>query len=173
MDKERSSKSSFATYVARRCRLGCFDAALLMVAAVFSATLVAYSVLAQVSSPHLDPVHGVNRIVSPAAPIGSCGQCHVMQQSDDGDTPAEKVLFSENTNNFCFTADGQGPCHKMMPVGYPATESSRIPDGFPDGGYFERPFGLNEENPVDCQCRTHGRTTSPSVVSAILKIIAA
>ena len=139
MDKERSLKSSFATHVARRCRMSRLDAAsaLFVIAAVFSSTLIVYSVLAQVSSPHLDPVHGVNRIVSPAAPIGSCGQCHVMQQTDDGSTPAENVLFTENTNNFCFTADGQGPCHKMMPVGYPATESSRIPDGFPDGGYFE------------------------------------
>lgn len=88
-------------------------------------------------APHLDPVHGVQRIVSPLVPIGSCDQCHYQHEQETGDTPLSKLLFSENTNNLCYTVGGAGPCHQAMPANYPADETHRIPDGFPDAGYFE------------------------------------
>ncbi|UCH83911.1 MAG: cytochrome c3 family protein [Candidatus Latescibacterota bacterium] len=168
MKKERSSKSKLVPHFDWARRIGQIytPPVFLVLLAVLSTTLIVVSVVAQVSSPHLDPVHGVHRISSPAAPIGSCGQCHAMQQSETGDTPVEKVLFTENSNNLCFTADGESPCHKLMPIGYPADESSRIPDGFPDAGYFEYNTGGVKVPGVEYRNRWTGQTLydNPAVI---------
>ncbi|UCG51934.1 MAG: cytochrome c3 family protein [Candidatus Latescibacterota bacterium] len=159
MDTKRSTQSNSARRVARHRQLGRNDTvpAFFVVLAALSAPLIVCSVLAQVSSPHLDPIHGVNRILNPAAPIGSCGQCHTMQETETGDPPTAKALFTVNSNNLCFTAGGEGPCHKLLPVGYPATESSRIPDGFPDAGYFEYNTGGVKVRGVEYRNRWTGQ----------------
>ncbi len=87
-------------------------------------------------SPHLNPDHGVLRIRESWAPRGSCSQCHDMHQDEKESAPAAGALFVENSNALCY-ADGAGPCHSATPSNYPATETSRIPPGFPDAGYFE------------------------------------
>lgn len=160
MKKTRSKNSNLASLIGHFCPLGRSNTllALFVVLAASGLSLTAYKVLAQDPSPHLDPIHGVKRVNDPATPIGSCGQCHAMQESDTGDTPAEKTLFVENSNNLCFTTDGEGPCHKLMPVGYPATESSRIPDGFPDAGYFEYNTGGAKVPGVDYRDRWTGQS---------------
>ncbi|MCK5618493.1 MAG: cytochrome c3 family protein [Candidatus Krumholzibacteria bacterium] len=95
-------------------------------------------VLAQPAfSPHLDPDHGVRRISTPETPTGSCGQCHDLHALETGDSPYPKALFADNSNMLCFTQGGVGPCHQAMPSNYPALETSRIPEGFSDAGYFE------------------------------------
>ena len=95
-------------------------------------------VLAQPTfSPHLDPDHGVKRVNKPDTPAGSCGHCHDVHALETGESPYPKALFADNTNMLCFTQGGVGPCHWTMPSNYPAPETSRIPEGFPDAGYFE------------------------------------
>jgi hypothetical protein len=88
-------------------------------------------------SPHLDPVNGVNRVVSPTTPVGDCGQCHDLHALETGDSPYPHALFAENSNLLCYSPGAGGPCHQNMPSNYPATETSRIPEGFPNAGYFE------------------------------------
>lgn len=107
---------------------------------LFLALCLAFNthVLAQAAfSPHLDPDNGVRRVDSPTTPRGSCSQCHDLHALETGDSPYPNALFAENTNNLCYTQGGTGPCHQAMPGNYPATETSRIPEGFPDAGYFE------------------------------------
>jgi hypothetical protein len=87
------------------------------------------------NSAHLDPDHGVLRINETWAPRGSCSQCHVMKGPESGGPPYPTLLFTENTNQLCYSAGGA--CHQQLPVNYPADETSRIPSGFPDAGYFE------------------------------------
>ncbi len=87
-------------------------------------------------SPHLNPDHGVLRISETWAPRGSCSQCHVMHVTEMDESPTAGALFAENANALCY-ADGAGPCHASTPSNYPATETSRIPAGFPQAGYFE------------------------------------
>jgi hypothetical protein len=65
-----------------------------------------------------------------------------------------KLLFTDNTNNLCYTAGG--PCHEAMPGNYPADESHRIPDGFPDAGYFEYNTGGAKIHGVQYRSRWTG-----------------
>lgn len=94
-------------------------------------------VSAQGPSPHFDPVHGVKRVEAPWAPVGDCAHCHNMKSPETGGPPNARLLFAENTNTMCYTPGGAGPCHAQLPDNYPADETSRIPEGFPDAGYFE------------------------------------
>jgi hypothetical protein len=89
------------------------------------------------TSPHLDPDNGVKRVESLTTPTGSCGQCHDQHALETGDSPYPNALFAENSNLLCYSQGGAGPCHQAMPTNYPATETSRIPEGFPNAGYFE------------------------------------
>jgi hypothetical protein len=93
-------------------------------------------ITAEELSPHLNPDYGVLRINESWAPRGSCSQCHDMHALETGESPYPNALFAENANALCY-ADGAGPCHAATPSNYPATETSRIPPGFPDAGYFE------------------------------------
>lgn len=86
---------------------------------------------------HLDPKYGVHRIPSAIVPIGDCAQCHNQSDPSTGGMPSAKLLFTENSNNLCYSPGGVGPCHQAMPANYPADESHRIPEGFPGAGYFE------------------------------------
>jgi hypothetical protein len=122
------------------------------------ALVAACPALAQTFSDHFDPVTGVNRIVDPLYPTGSCGQCHDMHELDAGGAPSARLLFTEDSNNLCYTTGGVGPCHQLMPLNYPATESSRIPDGFPDAGYFEHNAGGVKIHGVDVRSRWTGQT---------------
>jgi hypothetical protein len=88
-------------------------------------------------SPHLDPVNGVSRVASPTTPVGDCAHCHDLHELETGESPYPNALFAETSNLLCYTQGGTGPCHQAMPVNYPATETSRIPEGFPNAGYFE------------------------------------
>ena len=88
-------------------------------------------------SPHLDPLNGVRRVMSPTIPAGDCSHCHNMHELEMGESPYPHGLYTENSNQLCYTQGGAGPCHQAMPSNYPATESSRIPEGFPNAGYFE------------------------------------
>jgi cytochrome c553 len=88
-------------------------------------------------APHLDPVNGARRVDTPSTPVGSCGQCHDQHALQTGESPFEKALFAENSNLLCYSQGGIGPCHQAMPGNYPADETSRIPEGFTDAGYFE------------------------------------
>ncbi len=106
-----------------------------LVGAVAAAAWLA--VAAEPVSPHLDPDHGVLRINAAWAPRGSCSQCHDLHALETGESPYPNALFQENANTLCYSAGGAGPCHASTPSNYPAEESSRIPSGFPDAGYFE------------------------------------
>jgi hypothetical protein len=122
-------------------------AAYLSLPVIIAAALGSYAVITAAgngNSPHLDPTYGVNRLSSPLAPIGSCKQCHDMHALQTGESPYPKALFTENTNLLCYTSDGAGPCHQARPSNYPADENSRIPEGFPDAGYFEYNSGGNK-----------------------------
>lgn len=95
------------------------------------------SIALQGTSPHLDPDHGVLRIMQPWAPRGSCNHCHDMHSLETGESPYPYALFAENANGLCYTTSGTSPCHQAIPSNYPADEQMRIPEGFPDAGYFE------------------------------------
>jgi Doubled CXXCH motif (Paired_CXXCH_1) len=97
-------------------------------------------ITADENSPHLNSEHGVLRIDQQWAPRGSCSQCHDMHALDTGESPYPSALFADNTNALCY-ADGAGPCHSATPSNYPATETSRIPAGFAEAGYFEYNVG--------------------------------
>ena len=105
-------------------------------------------------SPHLDPDHGVLRINEPWAPRGSCSQCHDMKGPDTGGPPYPRLLFEENGNQLCYSAGGA--CHQLVPINYPADETSRIPPGFPDAGYFEYNSGGSKINGVEYRNRWPG-----------------
>jgi len=117
-------------------------------------------------SPHMDPDHGVRRIIDPSAPKGSCSHCHELQALEAGEPPYPKALFTENANDLCFTAGGA--CHQLTPNNYPANETSRIPSGFPDAGYFEYNAAGMKIHGVEFRSRWPGETvyTDPSVVGA-------
>jgi len=114
-------------------------AALAAVLVASSLAAVVITGLAQTGgiSPHLDPEHGVMRVTAPWAPRGNCGHCHSLHALETGVSPYPAALFAENSNTLCYTADGASPCHQNLPANYPADEASRIPEGFPDAGYFE------------------------------------
>jgi cytochrome c553 len=101
------------------------------------ATIEPFAQPQSTNSPHLDPVNGVSRVASPTTPVGDCAHCHDLHALESGDSPYPNALFAENSNLMCYTAGGTGPCHQAMPANYPATETSRIPEGFPNAGYFE------------------------------------
>jgi hypothetical protein len=104
-------------------------------------------------SPHLDPDHGVLRISETWAPRGSCSHCHLTKGPDEIGPPSPGLLFTENTNQLCYTSG----CHQAMPVNYPATESSRIPAGYPDAGYFEHNTGGMKVHGVEYRNRWTGQ----------------
>jgi Doubled CXXCH motif (Paired_CXXCH_1) len=107
------------------------------------------------NSAHLDPDHGVLRINETWAPRGDCVQCHSMMGPDTGGPPYPQLLFEENGNQLCYSAGGA--CHQMMPSNYPADESSRIPAGFPDAGYFEYNSGGSKIYGVEYRNRWPGQ----------------
>ena len=117
-------------------------------------------------SPHLDPDHGVLRINEPWAPRGSCAHCHSMKTPDTGGPPVPAALFAENDNQLCYVAGGAGGCHQMLPINYPATESSRIPAGFPDAGYFEHNSGGSKVYGVEYRNRWPGESVYESAAVA-------
>ncbi|HEX5133211.1 MAG TPA: cytochrome c3 family protein [Candidatus Krumholzibacteria bacterium] len=139
--------------------------------AVLLACLCVWAAVAQVTqdenSPHLNSENGVLRINEPWAPRGSCNQCHDMHAQDAGSGPYPGALFAENTNTLCY-ADGAGPCHSATPSNYPATESSRIPSGFPNAGYFEYNAGGSKVWGVAYRDRWPGKLVydNPGVVGA-------
>lgn len=111
----------------------------------------------QGTSPHLDPEHGVKRVIGPYTPIGGCAQCHDQHALETGESPYPNALFAENSNALCYTPGGAGPCHQATPVNYPATESSRIPEGFPEAGYFEHNSGGSKIRGADSRNRWPGQ----------------
>jgi len=121
---------------------------------------------ADTPSPHLDPVYGVKRLDATWAPIGSCNHCHDLHALESGESPYPSALFTENSNALCFTADGTGPCHQLAASNYPATETSRIPEGFPEAGYFEYNSGGSKISGVEVRSRWPGQMVyeSPMVV---------
>ncbi len=86
------------------------------------------------SGRHADPVTGVRRVET--APIGDCAQCHTEHGAEIGMINPTQ-LFTENTNDLCYTTQSLGGCHADLPLGYPARESDRMPEGTPHPGYFE------------------------------------
>ena len=117
---------------------------LVIAAVVFTSSLLIPAVRHATSSSapdstgaHLDPDYGVHRIPSSIVPIGDCAQCHNQSTKIFGTAPSPSLLFTENTNDMCYSPGGAGSCHVSTPVNYPADESHRIPEGFPDAGYFE------------------------------------
>ena len=121
---------------------------------------------AQTFSSHIDPVNGVLRVVQPWAPRGDCVHCHDMHTLDSGGPPYPGALFAENANALCYTADGASPCHQLMPTNYPSDETTRIPEGFPDAGYFEYNSGGAKNYGVEFRNRWTGQVLydDPSVV---------
>jgi len=119
--------------------------ALSRAAAFFAAALLAAALFPTPATPdpvpepsranhHADPVTGVRRIAT--APVGDCAQCHVPHDAEIGMVnPTE--LFMENTNQLCYTTQSLGGCHADLPLGYPAREADRMPEGAPYPGYFE------------------------------------
>lgn len=140
-------------------------------AVVLSLGLTVVLVNAQAPSPHLDPVHGVKRIQTPWAPVGDCAHCHDMHESTSGGPPEVGLLFTENNNALCYTPGGAGPCHQQTPSNYPADESSRIPEGFAEAGYFEYNTGGAKIRGVDYRGRWPGSVVydDPSVVGSFLR----
>ncbi|HEX6944023.1 MAG TPA: cytochrome c3 family protein [Gemmatimonadaceae bacterium] len=116
------------------------------------------------NSPHLDPDHGVLRIDDPAAPRGSCSQCHFMKGPVTGGPPWPGLLFEENSNQLCYSAGGA--CHQLRPVNYPADEDSRIPAGFPDAGYFEYNTGGSRVHGVEYRNRWPGEAVYENTARA-------
>ncbi len=127
--RQRTASDSFVLWFVLRA------VAMLAVFLVLCCTFVAVVFAQTVNSPHLDPVNGVRRVDS--APTGDCSQCHDQHSLITGESPYPVALFAENSNTMCYTQGGTGPCHQSMPNNYPATETSRIPEGFPEAGYFE------------------------------------
>jgi len=126
--------------------------------------------LAQQSvSPHRHPDHGVLRVTNPDVPRGDCGQCHDEHALETGESPFPSALFTENTNNLCYTPGGAGPCHQLTPTNYPATETHRIPEGFPDAGYFEYNGGGQKIWGVENRSRWPGQAVyeNPGMVAGL------
>jgi hypothetical protein len=79
-----------------------------------------------------------------------------MQQLETDSPPFPKALFMENSNNMCFTTTGLSPCHQEIPSNYPADETSRIPEGFDEAGYFEYNSGGTKIRGVEYRSRWPG-----------------
>lgn len=89
-------------------------------------------------NPHGDPGTGVLVVTTDPPTRGACSQCH----PSHGKEPAETFkgeLFTENSNQLCFSTSGDGACHQAQPVNYPLREIDRIPvqTSIQDPGYFE------------------------------------
>jgi hypothetical protein len=121
---------------------------------MLAAPAMALLVGADTPSPHLDPTHGVKRTT---APRGSCVHCHDEHALESTGSPYPYALFAENSNALCFTVGGTGPCHQLMPANYPASETSRIPDGFPGAGYLEHNSGGGKIKGVNFRSRWPGQ----------------
>jgi hypothetical protein len=158
MDIRKCFNTMFALGVARLLRARPRKAISLFYIAAATSVALTVSPAQQTQSPHSDPDHGVLRLFSPDVPRGDCGHCHDMHETDTGATPLPGLLFTENSNDLCYTAGGAGPCHQSMPSNYPADESSRIPEGFPDAGYFEYNAGGAKIHGVDVRNRWPGAT---------------
>lgn len=100
--------------------------------------VAAVSSMAQppVFNPHGDPTTGALRITTDPPTRGECSQCHLTHGDDSGINYAEE-LFTENTNQLCFSTSGDGACHQARPVNYPLREIDRIPETVAEAGYFE------------------------------------
>lgn len=94
-----------------------------------------------VFDPHGDPLSGVLRATTTPPSRGQCFQCHPTHQAQNPLPTTPPVLFRENDNGVAYFDEGDGPCHRGRPQNYPLTESDRIPEGFPDAGYFEANVG--------------------------------
>lgn len=90
--------------------------------------------------PHGDATHGVLRVTTDPPTRGQCSQCH-LTHGDEFLQPSEQELFTENTNQLCFSTSGDSPCHQAQPTNYPLQEFDRIPDTEPEAGYFEANTG--------------------------------
>jgi len=153
------------------------ESLLIALLAIASISVATFRLLAQPQdepstySAHLDPDHGVLRLDEPWAPRGSCNHCHIMKGPETGGPPNPRLLFEENTNRLCYAAGAAGGCHQMLPVNYPATESSRIPSGFPDAGYFEYNSGGQKVYGVEYRDRWPGEAVyeNTAVAGAALR----
>ena len=92
---------------------------------------------AQEPDPHGDPNTGVLRVLTDPPTRGQCNQCHETHGQDSGPGPKPRELFTQNTNQLCFSTDGASGCHQAQPTNYPLDEMDRMPETAPDPGYFE------------------------------------
>jgi hypothetical protein len=100
-------------------------------------------------SPHADSQYGVLR--DNHFPRGDCSQCHTQH---DGESPLDFSLFTENTNSLCYAGNS---CHFNTPLGYPAGETDRMPEGSDYPGYFEYNSGGVKIKGVENRSRWPGQ----------------
>ena len=86
--------------------------------------------------PHGDPEHGALRQTTFPSTRGQCSQCH-LTHGDAAVQPNAEELFTDNTNQLCFSSAGDSPCHQAQPSNYPLDEIDRIPESEAEAGYFE------------------------------------
>lgn len=130
--------------------------------------LIASWSLAQTFDPHGDPTTGVLRVTTDPPTQGECSQCHSTHGDEATGTVLPKELFTQNTNQLCFTTSGDGACHQAMPSNYPLDEIDRIPETEPEAAYFEANTGGTRLTGVDLRGRWPGETvyTDPGMTAS-------